>query len=122
MSTPHRQIQPGRRLKLDFNPYYHTVTHMKTTLDLPVDLLTSAKALAVRRRTTLRALVEHALRREIAPASQLEADTSDLFEVGPLGIHRLKNRGVTVTSDMVCQMIDNADEEDLRDVRDQKKS
>ena len=38
---------------------------MKTTLDLPDELLIEAKATAARRRTTLRAIVEHALRREI---------------------------------------------------------
>ena len=42
---------------------------MKTTLDLDDTLLTEAKAVAARRRTTLRAMVEHALRRELAPAS-----------------------------------------------------
>ena len=37
---------------------------MKTTLDLPDDLLMEAKTVAVRRKTTLKALVESALRRE----------------------------------------------------------
>ena len=40
---------------------------MKTTVDIPIALLTEAKQLAARRRTTLRALIEqglrHALRR-----------------------------------------------------------
>lgn len=40
---------------------------MKTTLDLDDDLLVEAKAVAARRRITLRAMVEHALRRELAP-------------------------------------------------------
>ena len=44
------------------------MTHMKTTLDLDDDLLVEAKAVAARRRITLRAMVEHALRRELAPA------------------------------------------------------
>ena len=44
---------------------------MKTTLDLPDDLLMEAKTLAVRRKTTLKALVESALRREIRPAAEM---------------------------------------------------
>jgi Arc/MetJ family transcription regulator len=40
---------------------------MKTTLELDDDLLIEAKAVAARRRTTLRAIVEHALRRELQP-------------------------------------------------------
>ncbi len=41
---------------------------MKTTLELPDNLLLEAKAVAARRRTTFKAMIEHALRREIAPA------------------------------------------------------
>lgn len=46
---------------------------MKTTLDLSDDLLSEAKAVAARRRITLKAMIEHALRREIAPPVQLDA-------------------------------------------------
>jgi predicted transcriptional regulator len=38
---------------------------MKTSIDLPDDLLTAAKKLAADRRTTLRSLVERGLRREL---------------------------------------------------------
>ena len=38
---------------------------MKTTLDLPDDLLIAAKKLAAKRRTTLRSLVERSLRKEL---------------------------------------------------------
>ena len=38
---------------------------MKTTIDLPDELMTEAKAVAARRRTTLKAMMEHALRREV---------------------------------------------------------
>jgi hypothetical protein len=38
---------------------------MKTTLDLPEDLLIEAKTVAAQRRTTLKAIVENALRREL---------------------------------------------------------
>ncbi|HEY8903383.1 MAG TPA: hypothetical protein VIM48_06730 [Chthoniobacterales bacterium] len=39
---------------------------MKTTVELPDDLMVAAKKLAIERRTTLRALVEQGLRRELA--------------------------------------------------------
>jgi hypothetical protein len=39
---------------------------MKTTIDLPDDLLMEAKKAAVDRRTTLKGLMERALRRELA--------------------------------------------------------
>ena len=38
---------------------------MKTTIELPDELLLEAKSVAARRRTTLKAMMEHALRREI---------------------------------------------------------
>ena len=38
---------------------------MKTTLDLPDDLLIAAKQVAIQRKTTLEELVTHSLRREI---------------------------------------------------------
>jgi hypothetical protein len=58
---------------------------MKTTLDLDDALLTEAKAVAARRRVTLPALVEHALRRELATARNLG--------LVPLGLPRLAKRG-----------------------------
>ncbi len=42
------------------------VNHMKTTVDLPDDLLVSAKKMAAESRTTLRELFERGLRRELA--------------------------------------------------------
>ena len=38
---------------------------MKTTIDLPDDLLIAAKKLAAERRTTIRSLVERGLRKEL---------------------------------------------------------
>ncbi len=42
---------------------------MRTTLDLPDDLMQQAKIAAVQRRSTLRDLVANALRRELAAAT-----------------------------------------------------
>ena len=41
------------------------MAQMKTTVDLPDDLLVEAKKQAIERRTTLRALIEQSLRREL---------------------------------------------------------
>ena len=80
---------------------------MKTTLDLPDTLLIAAKALAAQRKTTLKAMVEHALRREIAPDSP--------YEVGPFGILSLKKRSGVLTTDQVQRLVDRQyEEEDAR--------
>jgi hypothetical protein len=85
---------------------------MKTTLDLPDDLLAEAKMIAASRRITLRAMVEHALRREIAPP--LAVDPSSPFEINELGMLVLKKTGMSaVTDGEVQQIIDHQhDEED----------
>jgi hypothetical protein len=90
------------------------VTHkMKTTLDLPDSLLIAAKALAAQRKTTLKAMVEHALRREIAPQENLAPDSP--YEIGPFGILSLKKRAEVLTGDQVARLIDHQhDEEDGR--------
>jgi len=80
------------------------LAHMKTTLDLPDALLIEAKTVAARRRTTLRSLVESALRREIFPANTPAPDA--LIEIGPNDFPRLKARGAKVTSKMVYQMLE----------------
>jgi hypothetical protein len=89
---------------------------MKTTLDLPDDLLIEAKTLAARRKTTLKAIVEHALRREIRPAAGLENPDPEKFEVGPFGILRIKRvpGAPPVTSEMIRAIQDEIDEEDLQ--------
>lgn len=88
---------------------------MKTTLDLPDDLLIEAKTLAVRRKTTLKALVESALRREIRPAAEVENPDPETFEVGPFGILSLKRTGRTMTAAEIQHLIDHQyDEEDAR--------
>jgi len=96
------------------NPYCYP--YMKTTLDLPDDLLIEAKAVAARRRTTLKAIVEHALRREIQPTSPAAEASFDpnLFERGPHDILRLKrNRGDIVTLDTIRKIQDEIDQEEL---------
>jgi len=88
---------------------------MKTTLDLPDDLLIEAKTLAARRKTTLKAIVESALRREIRPAAELENPDPEKYEVGPFGILRLKRRpGGKVTVEQIKAIHDEIDEEDLQ--------
>ncbi|MGV3757113.1 MAG: type II toxin-antitoxin system VapB family antitoxin [Verrucomicrobiota bacterium] len=81
---------------------------MKTTLDIDDDLLIEAKAVAVRRRTTLKALVEHALQREIQPSAvPSNIASNDLIEISPYGLPRLKRQGTgTVTTEMVRQLMD----------------
>ena len=89
---------------------------MKTTLDLADDLLIEAKTLAVRRKTTLRAIVESALRREIRPATEMENPDPEKFEVGPLGLLVLKRRpgAKPITSEDVRRMQEECDEEDFQ--------
>lgn len=82
---------------------------MKTTLDLPDDLLIEAKAAAARRRTTLRAVVEHALRRELAPATKASRGEEELFETGPHGILVLRRRGAKITSAKIHRILEEED-------------
>jgi hypothetical protein len=89
---------------------------MKTTLDLPDDLLMEAKSLAVRRKTTLKAIVEGALRREIRPAAEMENPDPEKFEIGPLGFLVIKKRpgSPPVTSEMIRAIQEEIDEEDFQ--------
>lgn len=88
---------------------------MKTTLELPDDLLIEAKTLAARRNTTLKAIVERALRREIRPAAEMENPDPEKFELGPFGILRLKRRpGEKITLKEITAIQDEIDEEDLQ--------
>lgn len=76
-----------------------------------------AKAAAVRRRTTFRAIVEKALRRELAPAPEVTNPDPDKYEVDPqLGFLVIKRSpGATpVTSDTIRAIQDEIDEEDLQ--------
>jgi hypothetical protein len=88
---------------------------MKTTLDLPDDLLMEAKTLAVRRKTTLKAVVESALRREIRPAAEIANPDPEKFEVGPLGFLVLKRKpGETISLNMIQSIENQIDDEDFQ--------
>jgi hypothetical protein len=77
---------------------------MKTTLELPDDLFAQAKVAAAKRNTTFRAIVEHALRREVG---QGEGGESPYFRVGPDGIPRIRHTGkVRVTTAMVRDLME----------------
>ncbi len=88
---------------------------MKTTLDLPDDLLIEAKAVAARRRTTLKAIVEHALRREIQTPGPAASTPGDRYHRDELGFLVLK-RGpdATVSPETVRKIQDDLDQEDLQ--------
>lgn len=87
---------------------------MKTTLDLPDDLLIEAKSLAARRKTTLRAVVESALRREIRPPAELENPNPQRYEMGPFGILRLKRQpGEAITVERIKAIQEGLDEEEM---------
>ena len=89
---------------------------MKTTLDLDDDLLIEAKTLAARRKTTLKAIVESALRREIRPAAEMENPDPEKFEVGPLGYLVLKHRPgeKPMTMEEIRRLQEECDEEDFQ--------
>jgi len=53
---------------------------MKTTLELPDDLMIEAKTIAARRKIIFRALTEAALRREIQHRTLADSPKSDLIE------------------------------------------
>lgn len=88
---------------------------MKTTLDLPEDLLIEAKSVAARRRTTLKLLVENALRRELSPAAERTNPDPSRYVVGPFGILSLKSGGAAVSAERMERLIaQQHDEEDSR--------
>lgn len=87
---------------------------MKTTLELDAVLLTQAKALAMKRRTTLKAIVENALRREIQPAPALSPEQSKYMQVGPLGLLQLKKNGPAPTAESYRAMIEQDEAADDR--------
>lgn len=83
---------------------------MKTTVELPDDLLTQAKAVARKRRTTLKAMMEHALRREVHDASP-SPDDSKIFTFNEYGFPVLKKTGNTViTNEMIYKIMEGTED------------
>ncbi len=78
---------------------------MKTTIELPDDLLIEAKSAAIRRRTTLKAIIEHALRRELR---MNEAGGAEAFTIDEHGLPLIrKSRSEPVTSDQVYALMED---------------
>tara|TARA_R110002050_G_scaffold270883_1_gene413960 strand:- start:627 stop:920 length:294 start_codon:yes stop_codon:yes gene_type:complete len=92
---------------------------MKTTLDLPEDLLIEAKMIAAHRRTTLKAIMERALRRELRPTAETENPDPTRFEVNELGFLVIKSRSGAqpVTTDSIRRRQDEIDAEDAQRAR-----
>ena len=76
---------------------------MKTTIDLPEELLREAKATAARRGITLRAMLMHALEREVQHRVQPETAT---FVVDANGLPHLPARGASITRGLVDRLMD----------------
>ena len=83
------------------------ITHMKTTIELPDDLFADAKVTAAQRRTTLKAMIEHALRRELYRDGQASG-SGDCFTIDEHGLPVFRKRADTVvTSEMVYEMMED---------------
>ena len=82
---------------------------MKTTMDIDDALLIATKEAAARRRTTMKAIVEHALRREIAPDQDFAIEEpSACYRTGKHGLPILKKRGgKKVSSETIYQMMED---------------
>lgn len=91
------------------------MTHMKTTIDLPDDLLTQAKVMAARRRTTLRDLVMRGLQREIGADEAADGFQQDTrYELSELGLPRLRRHAVSVTDQAIAQLAERIDAEEFQ--------
>lgn len=73
---------------------------MKTTVELPDGLLRAAKAMAASRGTTLKAIITHALEREVHDGDPPQG----VFEVDEDGLPHLPSRGARVTSELVVRL------------------
>lgn len=80
---------------------------MKTTIELPDELLTKAKATAAMRKTTLKAMIEHALEREIAFPDD-KVGENEIYEINPHGlpILRKKHANRKVSSEDVYKIME----------------
>ena len=62
--------------------YSYTVSSMKTTFDLPEELVLQAKKVALSRKTTLRSLVLRGLQRELqSPTPEFKSQIATLLAV-----------------------------------------
>ena len=85
---------------------------MKTTIELPKDLLLQAKAIALKRRTTLKSMIEHALRRELHDANALP-EASKIYTYNEFGFPVLKregNHGTVITNDMISKVAEETED------------
>lgn len=85
---------------------------MKTTIELPNDLLLQAKAMAVKRRTTLKSMIEHALRRELHEAAPLQ-EASKIYTYNEYGFAVLKRGGdrkPVITNDMISKIVEETED------------
>lgn len=78
---------------------------MKTTLDLPDDLMIEAKATAARRRITLRELFTRALERDLQPSKPTDQDEEFIVdEAGWPVFSRKAYHGPTATNELVNKL------------------
>lgn len=79
---------------------------MKTTIELPDDLLIRAKAVAAKRHTTLKSVLEHALRREIHE-EETTPEAAEIFTLNEHGFPVLRRPAIgkpRITSEMIYRM------------------
>ena len=78
-------------------------------MDIDDELLLATKEAAVRRRTTMKAIVEHALRREIAPSSNFTMEESAAcYTSGKHGLPVLKkNSDKKVHSETIYRIMED---------------
>ena len=80
---------------------------MKTTIELPDELLVEAKAVAAKRRITLKAMIEHALKREIRFPETSASNEDRPFEVNEHGFPTFKKTGdQSITSEIIYDMME----------------
>lgn len=77
------------------------MTHMKTTLELPDELLAEAKSVALRRRTTLKALFTRALERELRGESDTPQQRFLVDESGWPVLRRAAQNTPVVTDEFI---------------------
>ena len=85
---------------------------MKKTIELPNDLLPQAKAIALKRRTTLKSMIEHALRRELHDANALP-EASKIYNYNEFGFPVLKregNHGAVITNEMISKVVEETED------------